>query len=163
MPKWWDKPKETGKIRKRWKRSKVVQVAVDTSGNQIEVFTVKQAAKYLGITKSELKLQLFKKKYLTYYKVFTRGGSKVVRIKKSDLEHFKLDTKMFDRIADRIKQARLEHRYVATGLPQADLSRKSKVQREHINRIECKKVRCGIPALKKIGRVLGKPMEYFLD
>ncbi len=163
MPKWWDEPKETGKIRKRWKRSKVVQVAVDTSGNQIEVFTVKQAAEYLGITKSELKLQLYKEKHLTYYKVFTKGGSKVVRIKKSDLEHFKLDTKMFDRIADRIKQARSEHRYVVTGLPQSDLSKLSKVKREHLNRIERKKVRCGISVLKKVGRVLGKPMEYFLD
>jgi len=145
------------------KKTKLTQVAIDSSGNIIEVFTILQAARYLGVTMSELKLQLYCKRHIPYYKVFTKTGRRVLRIKKRDLDNFELDSKMYDRIADRIRQARQEHVYVVTGLPQADLAKSSRIQREHLNRIERKKVRVGINALRRIGKVLEKPIEYFLD
>jgi DNA-binding XRE family transcriptional regulator len=139
------------------------QIAVDTSGNHIEVLTIQQAAYYLRITKSELKLQLYRQKCIPYYKVFSKAGSKVIRLKKKDLDDFVLDNKMFDRIADRIVQAREEHVHLVTGLGQTELSRQAGVIREHLNRIENHKARIGLKALKRISAVLGKPVTWFLD
>ena len=139
------------------------QIVVDSSGNEVECFTIKQASKYLDIHPTHLRLQLYQKRVLPYYKVFTTKGRKVVRIRKKDLDTFKTDTEMFNRIADRIRRARQEYVYVATGISQAQLSRDVKITKEQMNRIEQKKARVGIRTLEKIAKALDKPVEYFLD
>jgi transcriptional regulator with XRE-family HTH domain len=139
------------------------QIAVDTSGNHIEVLTLKQAANYLGVTKSELKLQLYYQQYLPKYKVFSKKGSRVIRIKKKDLDDFKVDTKMYERISQRITDAREKHVHLVTGMNQQQLADACGLKRENLNRIERGKERVGLRNLKRLGKVLDKPLEYFLD
>jgi excisionase family DNA binding protein len=139
------------------------QAVVDSSGNIIECFTIMQAAKYLNISTTQLRLQLYRTRAIPHYKVFTKKGRKVVRIKKKDLDDFVLDNGLFDRIADRIKKARIEHVRLVTGISQAQLSRDIKITKEQMCRIERKKERVGLKTLKRIAVALDKPIEYFLD
>ena len=139
------------------------QAVVDTSGNIIECFTVSQASRYLNITSTQLRLQLYRTRAIPYYKVFTKKGSKVVRIKRKDLDDFVVDNGLFDRIAERIVIARNEHVRLVTGISQVQLSRDIKISREQMNRIERKKERVGLKTLKRISEVLEKPIEYFVD
>ncbi len=140
-----------------------IQAVVDSSGNIIECFTIKQASKYLDIHPTHLRLQLFKTRVIPHYKVFTKKGSKVVRIKKKDLDDFVIDSKLFEDIADKIRRARSEHVRLVTGISQAQLSRDVKITKEQMNRIERKKERVGIRTLERIAKALDKPVEYFLE
>ncbi len=139
------------------------QAVIDSSGNIVECFTIRQASKYLGISPSHLKLQLYRTHIIPHYKVFTKKGRKVVRIRKEDLDEFVVDRELFNRIADRIKKARQEHVRVVTGISQVQLSRDVNISKELMNRIERKKDRVGTKTLEKIAKALDKPVEYFLD
>lgn len=136
---------------------------IDSSGNEIECFTLGNAAKYLGIPKEQLKLQLFKEHLIPFYKVMGRSGKRVIRIKKKDLDEFVVDQEMYNRIADKIKQAREEHVVVKTGISQQALSDELKVSRVHINYVENKKKRVGIKRLNQIAKFFDKDLAWFLQ
>ncbi len=139
------------------------QIIVDSSNNPVECFTIAKAAKYVGTTKDHLRLQLYKNKTLPYYKVVGKSGSKIIRIKKTDLDTFVVDQKLFDRIADKIKQARAEHVIVRMGMSQKELAKELKITDIHMNHVERKKVRAGIKLLEKIGKITGNPLSWFLE
>ncbi len=139
------------------------QVVVDSGGNPVECYTVSKASKYLGITKDQLKLQLYKERTIPYYKVIGKSGGRIIRIKKKDLDTFVVDQGLFDRIADKIRLARSEHVIVKKGITQKALADELSITDVHMNHIERKKVRVGIKLLEKIGRVTGKSLEWFLD
>jgi ribosome-binding protein aMBF1 (putative translation factor) len=139
------------------------QVVIDTSGNKVECFTLGLAADYVGVPKEELKLQLFKQGRIPYYKVTGKSGKRVIRITKKDLDSFALDKGIYDRIADRIRLARAEHVQVVEGISQAGLARELGVSAVYMNYVEQKKERVSIKTLEKIGKILGKDLEWFLD
>ncbi len=139
------------------------QVVVDSSGNTVECLTIAQAAKYVGTSKEQLKIQLFRNRILPHYKVTGRSGSRVIRIKKSDLDTFVIDQGLFDRIADKIKQARAEYVTVRTGMSQKELADELRITDVHMNHVERKKVRSSIKLLERIAKITGKPLEWFLD
>jgi excisionase family DNA binding protein len=137
--------------------------AVDSSGNTVEVMTVGQAAKYLGMTKSEVKLQLFAQRNLPSYKVIGKKGTKIIRIRKKDLDDFVVDQKLYDNIADRIVLARSETVVVKKGISQTDLAKDARCTITHMNHVERKKARVGIKLLKKIAEITDKPFDWFFE
>ncbi len=139
------------------------QIAVDTSGNRIEVFTIGQAAKYLDMTKEHIRLQLFRENVIPFYKVRGVGGTKILRIKKQDLDTFVEDQELYGKIADKIKIARSETVVMTKGINQAQLARDTRISRSYMNRIESKKARVPIKLLEKIAKVTDKPFEWFLE
>jgi len=136
---------------------------IDSSGNPVECFTIGLAADYLGMKKDELKLQLFKQRRIPYYKVTGKSGSRLIRITKKDLDDFVLDKGIYDGIADRIRQARAEHVQVVKGISQVGLARELGMSAVRMNYIERKKERVSIKTLERIGKILGKDLEWFLD
>lgn len=138
------------------------QVVIDTSGKRVQCFTIGLAANYIGIPKEELKLQLFKQKRIPYYKVTGKSGSRVIRITKKDLDDFVLDKGIYDKIADRIRQARAEHVQVVEGISQAGLAKELGISAVYMNYVEQKKQRVSIKTLERIAKILGKDLEWFL-
>jgi ribosome-binding protein aMBF1 (putative translation factor) len=138
------------------------QVVIDSSGKKVECLTIGLAADYVGLRKEELKLQLFKQKRIPYYKVTGKSGSRVIRITKKDLDDFVIDRGIYERIADRIRQARAEHVQVVEGISQAGLARELGISAVYMNYVEQGKQRVSIKTLEKIGKILGKDLEWFL-
>jgi DNA-binding Xre family transcriptional regulator len=138
-------------------------VVIDSSGNKVECFTIGNAADYIGIPKEELKLQLFKQKRIPFYKVVGKSGSRVIRITKKDLDDFVLDKKIYDRIADRIIQARAEHVQVTQGITQKGLAEELGISVIYMNYVERKKNRVAIKTLARIAKILDKDLEWFLE
>jgi ribosome-binding protein aMBF1 (putative translation factor) len=124
---------------------------------------VGKAAKYLGIKREHLKLQLFKQRNIPYYKVIGRSGKRIIRITKKDLDNFKVDQELYDRIADKIREARKEHVQIVKGISQADLARELKVTSVYMNYVENKKTRIGIKTLVRLAKILGKDLSWFLQ
>ena len=139
------------------------QVVLNSSGNPIECLTIGNAAKYLGIKKEELKLQLFRQHRIPYYKVTGRSGSRVIRITKKDLDDFVVDKKIYDKIAERIIKARAEHVQVIKGISQVGLAKELGVSAVYMNYVERKKSRVSIKTLERIANILGKELEWFLE
>ncbi len=138
------------------------QVVVDSSGKKVECYTIGLAARYLGIHRDALKLQLFKNHMIPYYKVVGKSGSRVIRITKKDLDDVIVDNKIYDRIADRIIQARAEHVQVIKGISQKALAKELGVSPVYMNYVERKKTKISIKTLERIGKILGKDLEWFL-
>ncbi len=138
------------------------QKVVDTSGNEVDCYTIGNAAKYLGIKKEHLKLQLFKQHTIPHYKVIGKSGKRLIRITKKDLDLFVVDQELYSRIADRIIQAREEHVQVVRGISQAGLARELKISKVYMNYVERKKTRISIKLLEKIGKVTGKSLDWFI-
>ena len=139
------------------------QVVIDDSGKPVECLTIGNAAKYLSIPKEELKLQLFKQKRIPYYKVTGKSGSRVIRITKKDLDEFVVDKALYATIAERIIQARAEHVQVVEGISQKGLADELGVSAVYMNYVERKKARISIKTLERLGRILGKELEWFLE
>lgn len=139
------------------------QVVIDSSGNPVECLTIGLAAKYLGIKREELKLQLFKQGKIPYYKVTGKSGKRVIRITKKDLDDFIVDKDIYKRIADRIRQARAEHVQMIKGISQVALAKEIGVSQVYMNYVEANSVRVSIKTLDNIGRVLDKSLEWFLS
>jgi excisionase family DNA binding protein len=129
----------------------------------VECFTIGLAANYLGIKKEALKLQMFRENRIPYYKVVGKSGSRVIRITKKDLDDFVVDKRIYDGIADKIIQARAEHVRVVEGITQRGLAKELRISAIYMNYVERKKVPVSIKTLEKIGKILGKPLEWFLD
>jgi ribosome-binding protein aMBF1 (putative translation factor) len=138
-------------------------VVIDSSGNKVECFTIGNASNYLGMKREELKLQLFKQNRIPYYKVIGKSGSRVIRITKKDLDDFVADKEIYDKIADRIRLARKQHVQVIKGISQAGLARELGISQVYMNYVEQKKQRVAIKTLEKIGKILGKELEWFLE
>jgi hypothetical protein len=138
------------------------QVITDSSDNIIECFTIGKAAKYLGIPIEHLKIQLYQEHMIPYYKLIGVSGKRIIRITKTDLDRFKVDRAVYDRIADKIKQARTSMTVVKKGISQVDLAKELKCSTGHINYVERKRVRISIKMLKKIGDITGRDLEWFL-
>jgi len=136
---------------------------VDSSGKRVECYTIGLAADYIGIKKEELKLQLFKQRRIPYYKVVGKSGSRVIRITKKDLDDFILDKGIYDRIADKIKQARAEHVRVVKGISQVGLAKELGISAVYMNYVEQKRKRISIKTLERIAKILDKDLEWFLE
>ncbi len=139
-------------------------IVVDSSNNEVECYTVRKAAKILDMTVPELKLVMFKRKRLPYYRLMGRAKKrKILRITAADLKEFTKTEDFFDCIADRIKQARLEHPMTRFNMTQTELGKECKLTYEMINKIERKKERIGLKALERIANALGRKLEWFLE
>jgi ribosome-binding protein aMBF1 (putative translation factor) len=139
------------------------QVVIDSSGNPVECLTVGQAAKYLGTKIDALKLQLFGQGKIPYYKVTGRSGKRVIRLTKKDLDDFVVDKGIYDRISDRIRQARAEHVQMIKGISQVQLAKELGVSQVYMNGVEQKRHRISIKSLAKIAQILDKDLTWFLD
>lgn len=139
------------------------QVVIDDAGKPVECFTIGNAAKYLGIPREELKLQLFKQKRIPYYKVVGKSGARVIRITKKDLDGFVVDKGMYNTISERIIQARAEHVQVIKGITQKGLADELGVSAVYMNYVERKKSRISIKTLEKLANILDKELEWFLS
>ncbi len=136
---------------------------VDSSGNTVECYTLGNAAKYVGIPKEHLKLQLYKEHTIPYYKVMGRAGKRIIRIKKDALDKFVVDQQLYGTIADKIRLARKEHISYVKGISQAELARELKVTSVYMNYLENKKTRVSIKTLEKIAKIFGKQLSWFLE
>jgi DNA-binding XRE family transcriptional regulator len=139
------------------------QVAVDSSGNPVEVLTIRASAKYLNITEPALKLYLFKRKLLPFYKVMGRAGTKIIRIRKKDLDTFVLDYHLYDGIRARIREARKEVVVVRQGLTQKELAGELGCSETYIKQVETGKSRVGLKMLERIAKITDRDFEWFLD
>ncbi len=138
------------------------RIVVDSSGKEVPVMTVYEAAKYCGITKDAMKLWLYKKKYITLYKLMSPKHVRINRLTVEDVKRFKIDKEMFDRIADRIKEAMQKHTYVKTGMTGRLLAKESGVSCQHISMIICKKTRPDIGSIKKIAKAFKMKFDDLL-
>jgi excisionase family DNA binding protein len=139
------------------------QVVVDSSNNPVECFTIGNAAKYVGIPKDQLKLQLYREHSLPHYKVVGRSGKRVIRITKADLDKFVADQEIYGKIADKIKEARKSCVVIKKGKSQSELAEDLNVSRVYMNLVENKKTRISIKRLAQIAKITEKPMLWFLE
>ena len=138
-------------------------IVVDSSGDEVECYTVRKAAKLLHMTVPELKLVMYKRGRLPYYRLMGRAKKrKITRITGADLREFRKSENLFSGIADRIKQARKEHPMTRFDMTQRELASDSGLSMVMLNKIERKKERVGIKSLERIAKSLGKKLEWFL-
>lgn len=136
---------------------------VDAKGNVIPCVTLREAAARLDMTTAELKLVMFKLGDLAYYRVMGKGKRKLIRIKEADLDQYKKDRHFYDKIADRIIEARKQAPVISIGMKQNELAKEAKLSLGKMNRIERKKERVGIKTLDKIAKAVGKKLDWFFQ
>ncbi len=68
-----------------------------------------------------------------------------------------IQTKEYARFIDRLRKARLE-----AGLKQIDVAKKVKRPQSYISRIESGEYRLDILEVKRLAKIYGKSIEYFL-
>lgn len=139
------------------------QKAVDSSGNTVEVMTIGQASKFLEIQPDHLKLQLFQKRAIPFYKVVGRSGKRLIRIRKADLDKFVVDTRLYDRVADKIREGLKDHVQMVKGISQAQMAKELGITKVHMNYVVNKKARLSIKKLNKLAEILGKDLSWFLE
>lgn len=138
-------------------------IVIDSSGSEVECYTVRKAAKILDMTVPELKLIMFKRGRLPYYRLMGKAKKrKILRITGEDLREFRKSEDLFSGIADRIKQARLAHPVTRFDMSQRELADDCGLSTVAMNKIERKKERVGIKALERIAKALGRKVEWFL-
>lgn len=142
------------------KRKKLI--VVDSSGLEVKCYTLAKAASLLGISKSDLRLIMYKSGKLPYYKLMGRAKRKVIRIKADDLDQFRKTREFFDNIADKIIQARNEMPVTRIGMMQKELAKDVGLTTVGMNIIERKKERVGFKTLEKIAKALDKEFDWFL-
>lgn len=150
--------------RKRKKKT----IVVDSLGNEVKCYTIKTAAKEIGLEIAELKLALYQQGRLPYYKLMGLAGKRqVIRITEKDLREFEKEYRqskdLYNLIADKVIQARKEHPITKFNMNQTDLGKACGLTLESICRIERKKARIGIKQLEKIAKALDRPFEWFLS
>ena len=141
-------------------------VVIDSSGDPVQCYTVREAAKELGMTLPEIKLVMFKKSrnLLPYYRLMGKAKKrKVIRITSKDLEEFRTSRDIFDGIADKIVQARKEMTVIRTGATQKELGKDIGMTVQNLCKIERKAMRISIKKLEKIAKVTGRDFEWFLS
>jgi predicted XRE-type DNA-binding protein len=139
------------------------QKAVDSSGNEVEVMTIGQASKFLEIKPDHLKLQLFKCRTIPFYKVIGRSGKRLIRIRKADLDKFVVDTRLYDRVADKIREGLKDHVQMVKGISQAQMAKELGITKVYMNYVINKKARLGIKKLNKLAEILGKDLSWFIE
>lgn len=138
-------------------------VVVDSSNNEVECYTVRQAAALINMTVPELKLIMYKRGRLPYYRLMGKAKKrKITRITAADLQEYQKTVDLFGGIADRIRQARLEHPMTRFNMSQRELGEECGLTAVMLNMIERKKERVGIKTLEKIAKTLGRKVEWFL-
>jgi transcriptional regulator with XRE-family HTH domain len=141
-------------------------IVLDSSGDEVKCYTVREAAKELGMTLPEIKLVMFKKSrnLLPYYRLMGKAKKRrVIRITSKDLEAFRTSRNIFDGIADKIVQARKEMTVIRTGATLKEFGKDIGLTPETLCRVERKKLRISIKKLEKIAKVTGKELEWFLE
>lgn len=137
-------------------------IVMDSSGNPVKCYTVREAAKILGMTLPEIKLVMYKHKDIAFYRLMGKAKKrKIIRITEADLQKFRETQNMFDTIGERVKQARTEF-MILKPMTQAELAKDVKATHERICRIERKKERISIRMLQKIADATGRKLEWFL-
>jgi DNA-binding Xre family transcriptional regulator len=136
---------------------------IDNTGNEIPCVTLREAAARLDMTSAELKLVMFKAGDLPYYRVMGKGKRRLIRIKTADLDQYKKDRYFYDKIAEKIIEARKQAPVIKKGMKQNELAKEAKLSLGKMNRIERKKERVGIKTLERIANALGKKLDWFLE
>lgn len=149
-------------------RHKKKSIVVDSAGNEVKCYTIRAAAKEIGLDIAALKLALYKQGRLPYYKLMGLAGKRqVIRLTAKDLREFEKEYRqskdLYDGIADKIYQARKEHPITRFNMSQVELAKECGIDSFSICKIERKKVRVGIKTLEKIAKAFGRDFEWFLS
>jgi hypothetical protein len=138
-------------------------VVIDSSGNPVKCYTVREAAKELGVTGEDMKLILYQHKKMPYYRMMGKAKKRrITRITEADMQVFKANRLKYDKIADKITQARMEY-LVLQPATQEFFAKELRVSLSLLGQIERKKLNVSTRTLHTISRVTGKPLKWFLS
>ena len=79
-------------------KRKPKQIALDSSGDEVPCYTLAQAATLLRMSKSDLRIIMYRQGHLPYYKLMGRGKRRIIRVKAEDLNEYRESQQLFDTI-----------------------------------------------------------------